>query len=242
MDNITLNKTTYNIKNKWEEFSISNYFDILELLKSDILTPDEQYANILAIAMNKTISEVEDMSINHYMALIKSLKFLENTNIDSIKIPNSIEIGGKLYKININIKDFTTEMYLNINHHMSNTSESERLTNIIANIILPAKQIKSFYGKKLVNLTDFDMEEHTKFIGNNINIILANSIIVFFYQVMKVLTLSSITSLENQVKRTKMRLKLKKKLGIIKAKELLGLDALITLQEQLEEVGKKYID
>lgn len=242
MDNITLNKTTYNIKNKWEEFSISNYFDILELLKSDILTPDEKYANILAIAMNKTISEVEDMSINHYMALIKSLKFLENTKIDTIKIPNSIEIGGKLYKINTNIKDFTTEMYLNINHHMSNTSESERLINIIANIILPAKQVKSFYGKKLVNLTDFDMEEHTKFIGDNINIILANSIIVFFYQVMKVLTLSSITSLENKVKRTKMRLKLKKKLGIIKAKELLGLDVLITLQEQLEEVGKKYID
>lgn len=242
MVNISLDKKEYTLKNTWEEYSIQNYFDIRELLLSKILTDEQKYAHILAIALSKPVDDIENMPINHFMALIKYMNFLQNSELPSISIPKSIELGGKLFKININIKNISTEMYLNINHHLSNELESERLINIIANIIRPAKKVKSFYCEKIVNVDIDDMDEHTKFIADNVNIILANSIIVFFYQVMKVLTLSSITSLENQIKRTKMRLKLKKKLGIIKAKELLGFDALITLQEQLEKIGKKYID
>lgn len=241
MDNITLDKVTYTLKNSWNDFSINEYFDILELTQSTILSNDEKYANILAIALSKDFDFVDNMNLQHFKLLIQKLKFLQDGELEKIKIPDHIYINGKLFKIYLKLKDYSTEQYLNITHFLESKDEREKLINITANIIVPATKVNKFYGTKIEMLNKYNMDEHTEFIGNNISIVLANSIFLFFYQVLNSLTLSSITSSVNKMKRKMIQLKFKKMLRIAKQKELLGLNALIESVKGLEELGKKHL-
>lgn len=241
MDNITLDNRTYTIKNSWNDYSINEYFDIRELLLSNILSDDQKYANILAIALGKDIDYIDNMNLIDFKSLLKHLKFLENGEFDKIKIPDHIYINGKLFKIYLKLKDYSTEQYLNITHFLELKDEREKLINITANIIVPAVKVNKFYGTRIEKLEKYNMDEHTEFIGNNISIVLANSIFLFFYQVLNTLTLNSITYSVNQMKRKIIQLKFKKMLRIAKQKELLGLNALIESVNGLEELGKKHL-
>ena len=241
MDNITLDNKTYTIKNSWNDYSINEYFDIRELLLSNILSDEEKYANILAMALNKKVEEVEEMSLQHFFNLIKSLKFLQDTEFTKIKIPEYININGKTFKIYLKIGEYNTSQYLNITNFMDEKDERTKMVNIISNIIIPCTKVNKFYGNKLERIDDYDIEEHTQFISDNVSIVLANSIFLFFYQVLNTLTLNSITSSVNQLKRKMIQLKFKKMLRIAKQKELLGLNALTESVKGLEELGKKHL-
>ena len=181
------------------------------------------------------------MNLQHFLNLIQKLKFLQDTELEKIKIPDHIYINGKLFKIYLKLKDYSTEQYLNITHFIESKDERDKLINITANIIVPATKVNKFYGSKIDKLDKYDMDEHTEFIGNNVSIVLANSIFLFFYQVLNTLTLNSITSSVNKMKRKMIQLKFKKKLRIAKQKELLGLNALTESVKGLEELGKKHL-
>ena len=104
MDNITLDNKTYTIKNSWNDYSINEYFDIRELIQSTILSNEEKYANILAIALNKDLDYVENMNLQHFLNIIQKLKFLQDGELEKIKIPDHIYINGKLFKIYLKLK------------------------------------------------------------------------------------------------------------------------------------------
>ena len=238
MDNITLDKIEYKIKNNWNEISINNYFYIVELIISEVLSEEEKYANILSICMDKDIEYIDSMNIQHFLNLAKNIKFIQ-TELQTINIPGHIYIDNKLFKIEVNPAKLTASQFINLNNFYKEGTDKDKMINVVSTLIQPAKKIKTFYKDDIV-VVDYNWDEHIKFIGDNLNIVLANSIYVFFYHLLKFLFQNSITSLENQVVRKKLRLKWKKKLGILKKKELDGLIILEELQQQLIEVGKKF--
>lgn len=241
MDNITLDRVNYTIKTSWEEISINEYFEIRELLSSNILTDEQKYAGILGYCLSLPMEKVEELPLQHFIKLLGYIKFIEKQP-DSITIPSEITIENKLFKIDLNPKNFSTEKYLNVITYLKNESEKDKMINIVSTLISPAVIVKKFYKDELVERStdEYNFEEHSEFIKNNISIVLGNSIVVFFYRLLNYLTISSITSLTKQITKVKMRLKWKKKLKILKDKELLGLDALIELQKKLEEIGLTY--
>jgi hypothetical protein len=243
METITLDKIEYIIKTNWEELSVNDYWEIIELLKSNILSDEQKYAGILGYALNRSMEDVEKMNLDHFMKLIPYLKFIQEQP-QTVNIPSLIIINGKLFKINLNPKTFSTEKYLNIITYMKGKDEREKNINVLSSLIIPAKYQKRFYKTEVVELesTEYNLDEHIEFIKNNISITLGNSIIVFFYHLLKYLMRVSIICLDKQITRMTIRLNWKKKLKILKPKESAGLDALIELRNKLEEVGKMYTE
>lgn len=91
--NNTVELGSYNIPSKWEEVTLKQFQQILELEnKNDNLA-------ILAIMLNKTKEEVQQMPAKVLTLFIGKLDFFKEE--PKVESNNSIEVDGEIYLINV---------------------------------------------------------------------------------------------------------------------------------------------
>jgi len=235
-------------KDNWSKISINDYFKIKDVLDNDDDLLDKNIS-ILSIVTNYSIDELESMSFYKLNKLFTNIDFI-NKEIKQIKIPDIIKLDNRLYVIdnngcqfeyiNINkeINKLTITEYINFNELANDPKNIHRILSIF---MRPIKYKRNIFGKNEVINIEYNEEDFIDFIYNNINIVLANSLMVFFSQVLNRLINYIKISLDTEMKKMKIMMIAEKWKNKILRRNIPingdGLDVLIELQKILTEVG-----
>lgn len=248
-------ENTQFFKNDWNKISIKDYFNIMGILDTndDEL---EKNINILTIITNYSYDELDSMPFHQLEKLFKHTKFL-NDSIKSIKIPDVININNRLYitnyldttelgfeylSINKIISDLTISEYINFS---TLADDTKNLHKILALFIKPIIYKKSLFGLNKKEKIEYDQLELEDFILNNLNIVLANSLMIFFSKVLNNLINNIRISLIIEIEKTTMKQKMMNRLRKVKILRRWikpqingdGYELLIELQKRLTELG-----
>lgn len=229
----------FNLKSSWDDITIKEHFEIRDISNSLMLKDIEKSNNIVSILSGVDLDIIESIPFRDMIKVFEKTKFL-NDKIHIIKVPDSIIISGLTFLINKEISKMTATEYIDF---CELAKDGEKNIHIILSLFIkPAEYKKTFYGKKLIPIKNYDLEEHQKFIYNNLNIVLAQSLMIFFSKVLKNLIDYTKTYLELKIKRITMREKLRMKLGLKPKINTVGLDLLIESQKKLTELMTMYMN
>ena len=221
-------------KKSWMDVTINQFKDIKEILLLDSNDLDKSI-QIIALLNNVDVDDIESLPIVDLNNLIKSIEFISQP-ITTINVPNTLLINGVLFSVNKNISTLTVSQYLNLIEYSKDFNAN--LHNILSIFIRPCMVTKSVLGKNSITLLPVDDSENADYLLNNMSIVYANGLMLFFSEVYRTLINYILRGMKMTMSRLTLRMKVRRMLGLAPNQVLLdGLDALMLFQKKLEEVG-----
>lgn len=209
------------MKNSYKDITLSEYIQIVDVLNSDLDELDK-YVGLISILKNETLESIIDKPASVILELSKDLSFLNELPSDKVKLTNELTLNNQLYFVNLKINDMTTEDFIDyIKIDKSNVLEN--LDKVLSLFLKPVIKIeKNILGKKKYIFDEtISKLEIAEEIQNHLNIEIAYSYMVFFYQLSKILQMNTNIYLAKNLKK------------IMKSKKI---------SQQLKDQLKNYIE
>lgn len=230
-----------NIKKNWNEVTILEYIQIMDILKTDNDELDK-VAGIVSILTNLEMKTILELDLKVFQSLASNIQFINI--LPTVKLQPIYKIKDTIFKVNYNLNKISTQQYIDMLH----LSQKDFITNIhkvLSLFLIPATEKKTILGKKYVTekYGSYDIEEVADLILNNLTIDIAYELMVFFCKLYDNSMSHTLHYLVNQTILIiwKSKLKWKKKVALIRIlRNGVGLTTLIELQKELVELGIKF--
>lgn len=160
-------KKTFNIKNNWKSITLGEFLEINSILQSSDNKLYSKENEILKILTNERDFDFTTLSVDDFTALIGEIKFL-STNIPTEGIQLEYNIKNKKFNACVKNNLITTAQFVDLN---TNIHDDFSITDIISILLVPKEHEYN---------DGYDMEEHKKFLEDNMRIIDVNAIAFFF--------------------------------------------------------------
>lgn len=156
------------IKNKWEDITISEYQYIMEIIENPDLSLEAKQNELMSVITDLDYEEILRLPVVSYKKILDNMEFLKKP-IPSKYIGKTIIINNQKFNVVTKLSDILTGQYLELQYLMKGENDYDNIHKIAALFIIPAD---SKYG-------DFNMTEHQDFLKLNLDIVTAYA--VFFY-------------------------------------------------------------
>lgn len=155
----------------YKELTINQYLGLKDLMADEVGDDLSAQARLIAYLDNKTEDEVLSLSLPEYHKLVQQTGFLMNLPEPSKKAPGTIKVGNYKLKAVTEIAQMTTAQYIDCQNLLSMPDKEKYLASLVACFYVPA-------GKKYNQ--DYDLDEVTKLIGDNVSVQDALDVCFFF--------------------------------------------------------------
>ena len=155
----------------YKELTINQYLGLKDLMADEVGDDLSAQARLIAYLDNKTEDEVLNLSLPEYHKLVQQTSFLMNLPEPSKKAPGTIKVGNYKLKAVTEIAQMTTAQYIDCQNLLSMPDKEKYLASLVACFYVPA-------GKKYNQ--DYDLDEVTKLIGDNVSVQDALDVCFFF--------------------------------------------------------------
>ena len=195
------------IKQSWKEITIREYVIISNILNSEFFEEDQKIERLILALTNISSLELGQLKTNEYTKIINTLKFIKD--LPELKsVPNSLTISGKKFVVDNKLSEIVTGQYLMLQNIMKGDSTFEdRLKQVLAIFIRP-KDCK--WG-------EYDFEENSEFLYNNLSIEIGYGLAVFFSTIANKLLKATQHYLTKEMKKNQKKLKLPNQLHSIQS-------------------------
>lgn len=173
---------------KWEDISISLYNDIKDILDDESLTDNDKEIAILALLMDETEDQLTSRTIGEIQQLIPQLDFLYKFPDTKTGNINHISINGQKYDVVTKLDKYTVSQY--VDFQVLVKKGRRYYAQLLSTFVIP-------HGCKYN--ADYDIQQHIDNINNNLSIIDANRLIVFFSRKLTKSTVHTLTYLESML-------------------------------------------
>ena len=167
-------KKEIELKRNWNQVSIKDYFNIIDILINEDLDEVEKIDMIMLILTSITPNELSQLSIADYSKLKKSIDFIfEEVKPESAK--DYISFNDKHFECDTKLDKVTAGQYLMLQNIIKIEDYKERIKKCIGVFVRP----------KGIKWGDFDYDENVEFLFNNMSIKDAVSLSAFFLHTQK---------------------------------------------------------
>lgn len=156
------------IKNKWEDITISEYQSIMEIIENPDLSLEAKQNELMSVVTDLPYEDILRLQVSQYTKILNNMEFLKKP-IPSKHIGKTIIINNQKFNVITKLSDILAGQYLELQYLMKGENDYDNIHKITALFIIPSDQK---YG-------DFDMVEHQEFLKLNLDIVSAYA--VFFY-------------------------------------------------------------
>lgn len=156
------------IKNKWEDITISEYQSIMEIIENPDLSLEAKQNELMSVVTDLPYEDILRLQVSQYTKILNNMEFLKKP-IPSKHMNKTIIINNQKFNVITKLSDILAGQYLELQYLMKGENDYDNIHKITALFIIPSDQK---YG-------DFDMVEHQEFLKLNLDIVSAYA--VFFY-------------------------------------------------------------
>lgn len=190
-------KNIVNIKKSWNEVTLKEYFEIVNILKDETLDELEKTDKLILTLTSVTPLTLSQVTQTDYVNLTKSILFIKD-NVKEYKTQKDcLTINGKQFDVDIKLDKVTAGQYMMLQNIMKMDNYEDRITKTIGVFIRPKD---SKWG-------EFDYDENVEYLYNNISIVDALSLAAFFLHTQKRLLERFQLYMNKEMKREKKKLK-----------------------------------
>lgn len=159
-----------NIKTSWKEITVREYIIIKNILESEFFEEDQKVEKLILALTDLSESDLNSLKVNEYAKIVNALKFIKNTPNTKV-INTTLSIKDRKFDVDTKLGEVVTGQYLMLQNIMkSDSSFDDRLKQVLGVFIRP----------KGVKWGDYDFEENSEFLYNNLSIEIGYSLAVFF--------------------------------------------------------------
>lgn len=233
-------------KSSWEEVTIKDFYALQKVKKDETNEIAElDFAISTYATLNEMSSEeLYSLGINNLLKRLGTLNFL-GEELPKRKLKRIVKVDGREFKVEVDLFKIKTLYFLDLQHYLNQPTNIHLILSIL---LIPVESYKDIYWKKVQyrELEYITREDIQEFLYENMSIVDAQSILSFFLKVWKrLINLYKVGLMKNQNKILRrmiwMRLKFWERDKSRREALGSGLNGLIELQKQLEEVGKMYM-
>jgi hypothetical protein len=216
-----------NIKDCWKEITISDYFQMQDILENKNMNALEKQLKILMLISDITEDDLDQMTIIDSDLYLDVLKFMKEEVKGNVK--DEYIIKGKKYKLVKDLKTLSAGQFIDLEHFVKENEDNLKLPEIISTLLLPVQTTKKMLiwkEERIEKYMETDREVTINHIIENMNIEDAMGIMVFFYllSIVSTWTIQSYLALElNERKKSVLKTLNKKKILNNQEKKVIGL-------------------
>lgn len=168
-----------------------DYSDITASKFKRMMETFKDYTDIteLNYELVSILYDKEDLSLEEFTAGVKDLEFL-NKPYKPQKVKKEYTIGGKEYYVELNPRKMQANQYIDYQNFIKDPNVN--ITNIAACFLIPK-------GKTYNN--GYDVLDETEFLDQHLTVDVLQDICFFFRKLYQELTLSTLHSLEREMKK-----------------------------------------
>lgn len=154
----------------WKECPIDTYYEIVDVIEDESLSPAEKDIKIISILSFEDENKIWDMDITVVRDLIAQSAWINSFDMDTKAKYKKLVLAEQQYTIDTNLEHFTTAQYIDFQTFWAKKDMKNYMHNILACFIIPKGKK---YGK------DYDVSETANIIRKNLDIQSAQEILFF---------------------------------------------------------------
>lgn len=159
-------------KKRWEDITINDYKEIINITKKELDSDLEKSISILAILCECTEDDLYSMNANKLYKLLSEIEWVKQPYKFNHNWNNKhITINGIKYDVVVDINKFTVAQYADLQIYWDKRSDIDYMAKLMTLFIIPN-------GKTYNN--DYDIVQLADIIEDNVSINDFNSICFFF--------------------------------------------------------------
>ena len=159
-------------KKRWEDITINDYKEILNITQKELDSDLEKSISILAILCECTEDELYSMNANKLYKLLSEIEWVKQPYKFNHNWSNKhITINGVKYDVVVDINKFTVAQYADLQIYWDKRDDIDYMAKLMTLFIVP--------NGKTYN-TDYDIVQLANIIEDNVSINDFNSICFFF--------------------------------------------------------------
>lgn len=159
-------------KKRWEDITINDYKEIINITKKELDSDLEKSISILAILCECTEDDLYSMNANKLYKLLSEIEWVKQPYKFNHNWNNKhITINGIKYDVVVDINKFTVAQYADLQVYWDKRDDIDYMAKLLTLFIIPN-------GKTYNN--DYDIVQLANIIEDNISINDFNSICFFF--------------------------------------------------------------
>lgn len=159
-------------KKRWEDITINDYKEILNITQKELDSDLEKSISILAILCECTEEELYSMNANKLYKLLSEIEWVKQPYKFNHNWNNKyITINGIKYDVVVDINKFTVAQYADLQIYWDKRDDIDYMAKLLTLFIIP--------NGKTYN-TDYDIVQLANIIEDNVSINDFNSICFFF--------------------------------------------------------------
>jgi hypothetical protein len=189
-------KEIVTIKRNWNEVTLKEYFEILNILTDKTLDETEMIELIILVLTSTTPLQLSQVTQADYIKLIKSINFVFTEPVKN-NCKDCLMINGKHFDVDIKLDKVTAGQYMMLQNIMKLEDFEERIK----------KSLGVFIRPQGVKWGEFDYDENVEYLLNNISIVDALSLSAFFLRTQNRLYKHFQIYMNKEMKREKKKLK-----------------------------------
>lgn len=105
------------VPTEWKDLTWSQYLKIGDILESKLDDLDKKIA-LLGVALKMEEEDVLKIDGKNLRLCLNKLEFINDKSTIPHKVPQEIKVGGKRYKVNLNISGYTAGQYVDAKSFM----------------------------------------------------------------------------------------------------------------------------
>lgn len=159
-------------KKRWEDITINDYKEIMNITKKELDSDLEKSISILAILCECTEDDLYSMNANKLYKLLSEIEWVKQPYKFNHNWNNKhITINGIKYDVVVDINKFTVAQYADLQIYWDKRDDIDYMAKLLTLFIIPS-------GKTYNN--DYDIVQLANIIEDNVSINDFNSICFFF--------------------------------------------------------------
>ena len=152
----------------WNDISIKQYNDIKNLYLDTELSDEDRLILQINILFGVDALKLKTTELHKY---VNEMKFL-GEKVPKMKIKNEYKLGGNVYTLKKELKDFTVAQWIDWQNFLKDGSDTDNYANLLSIFFFPKGETE--YGD------GYDIEQVRSDINNHLSIAEAMSIASFF--------------------------------------------------------------
>ena len=159
-------------KKRWEDITINDYKEIINITKKELDSDLEKSISILAILCECTEDDLYSMNASKLYKLLSEIEWVkEPYKFNHNWSAKHITINGAKYDVVVDINKFTVAQYADLQIYWDKRDDIDYMAKLLTLFIIP--------NGKTYN-TDYDIVQLANIIEDNVSINDFNSICFFF--------------------------------------------------------------
>lgn len=234
-------KLVLELPTSWNKVTVQQYNDITGILTSTVLKDEVKYMHIISILSGEPFETIEKLDVIDFQKILKNLGWLSDEVTPNEKFNPHFKLNGVDYFINLEPTKLTAAEYVDILYLAKVDNILLEVPKILARFIKPVKVTKNIFGKKSFEVLPFETEDLEMEL-EDMYIRDAIAVFNFFLKTLKTLIESTLNSLELQMKKYRMRMKVQRSLKLKPSQKVLdGLETSLKLHQQLTDLYKMFM-